>query len=317
MSKASTRLKKSNKLKRLFCLFAAVFFSVSAVCAAPEKESEAPLHAQTITADNVAGIREIFRANGYTTYRNGPDYEIPPLMVQNFPKDISSITDEKERHEFFIQLLAPLVLEANRKISLEREEILKLSEQKSLNAKQKEYLEKMAEKYDVFTRLKGDTRDRYLLKSLKEKVDIVTPSLVIGVSAIETNWGANRIAPEGNALFKEVVWYTDEGLKPRGETEDDTYRIKTYPSLYAAVEAFMLKMNSSVDFADMRSLRKSISKRKKLVEGRTMAHTMLFKSPLENYIGMLDYIITFYDMIAVDKSVLKNVESQKDIEKKK
>lgn len=317
MSKVSIRLKKNNKLKSLFCLFAAVFFLTTTICTAQEKEPSQPLLLQTITADNVADIRKIFRANGYTTYRNGSDYKIPPLMVQNFPKDLSSITNEKERHEFFIQMLAPLVLEANRKISLERKEILKLDGLKSLNGKQKEYLEKMAEKYDIFTRLKGDVRYRYFLKALKEKVDTVTPSLVIGVSAIETNWGANRIAPEGNALFKEIVWYTDEGLKPQGETKDDTYRIKTYPSLYAAVEAFMLKMNSSVDFGDMRSLRKSISNRKKLVDGRTMAHTMLFKSPLENYIGMLDYIITFYDMIAVDKSVLKNVESQKDIEKKK
>lgn len=309
MLKALTGLTKNNKL---LCLAATVFFFATTASAETQTKENFPAGYRTITDDTVAGIQKAFHANGYQTYRNGPAYEIPPLMVQNFPKDLSSIKDEKERHEFFIQMLAPLVLEVNRKISLERQEILKLDELKKLNGKQKEFLEKMAQKYDVFTRLKGDTRDRYLLNALKEKVNIVTPSVVIGVSAIETNWGENRIAPEGNALFKELVWFTDEGLKPRDEKEDDTYRIKTYPSLYAAVEAFALKLNSSVDFTDMRSLRKSISNRKKLVEGRTMAHTMLFKSPLENYIGMLDYIITFYDMIAVDKSVLKNVESQKD-----
>ncbi len=295
------RLKKALYFVTVFCF----------AFASPANSDTLPKDSVIITADTVKEIQKIFQKHGYNTYQDAPNFIIPPLMLQSFPKDLSSIKEEKNRHQFFIQMLAPLVLEANRKISLERKEILKLSQETKLNNKQIEYLEKIAQKYDVFTRLTGQSRIKYQLKELREKVDIVPPSIVIGVSAIETNWGTSRIAPEGNALFKELVWYTNEGLKPQGENDDDTYRIKIYPTLGDAVEAFVLKLNSSVDFADMRDLRKNISKRKKLVEGRTMAHTMLFKSPLENYIGMLDYIITFYNMIAVDKAVLKNVESSK------
>lgn len=109
--------------------------------------------------------------------------------------------------------------------------------------------------------MKGRRRYDILLKRLELKVDIVPPSLLMAAAAIESDWGTNRIVREGNSLYKELAWYTDKGLKPQDDRQDQSYRYKTFPSLYDSMKSYALRLNSSVNYEQMRLYRAEIEYR--------------------------------------------------------
>lgn len=173
-----------------------------------------------------------------------------------------------------------------------------------LSAAQEKRIEEFAVKYDHFTRLKGYRRYKLLLHELRVKIDIIPASFYVAVAAAETNWGSSRIVREANSLYKELVWYTEDGLKPADENEDDTYRIKIFPSLYDSIKSFALRLNSGIDYQGFRSQRKEYRYRRQLMSGRNIAHTLPLFSPLKNYIGLIDYTTTFYEMVYLDSAEL-------------
>ena len=150
--------------------------------------------------------------------------------------------------------VAPLAIRVNDEILDERLNILALADSsengKKLTPKQMAFIEEKAAKYDVFTHHKGHLRYSYMLDELQRKIHVIPPSILITAAALETNWGTSRIVKEGNSLYKILNWYSDEGLKPLGEKEDDTYRIKTYPDILSSMQEFALKLNSELKYAN-------------------------------------------------------------------
>ena len=250
------------------------------------------------------GIERIFKQHGYTNYLLPPEYNYPELFVQTFPTDFSTIKSENQRHKFFLMILLPLALETNRKIEIERRVITYL-EHKHLSGKldtsDSEIIENLGRKYDIFTRLPPPGRTERILTELKTKVDIIPPSVLLASAAINTGWGEAGFLEKSNNLYKELVWNTNEGLKPTEETKDDSYRIKIYPSLAASMEAYALKLNSSVDYQEFRDARQNLRYRNSTVDGRFLAPYLILASPLPNFAGLLDYTITFYRLNELDK----------------
>lgn len=232
----------------------------------------------------------------------------PRFFLKNFPPDFNTITDEKERITLFIKILAPLTLKANEEIAQERDRInninTKLKNDKKLSEKDIKFIENKAEKYDVFTRLKNSERHKRILNELLEKVDTVPPSILITAAALETNWGSSRIVKDGNSLYKILNWYSDEGLKPIGETLDNSYRIKTYPDIYESIKEFALLLNSDIDFSDFRKFRKSQRYINPLITGIMLAPRIFLASNLQNYAGLFEYTLNYYELLEIDKSKL-------------
>ena len=239
-----------------------------------------------------------------------PEYNYPPIFCNYFPSDFNTITDEKKRNTLFIKILAPLTLKLNAEILSERKDIKSLAQSfqtnKQLTPEQIKILEKKASKYDVFTRLRGDYRYQYLLDELLKKVHVVAPSVLITAAALETNWGTSRIVKEGNSLYKTLIWHTSDGLKPIGETEDDSYRIKTYHNIYDSMKEFALKLNSSISFDNFRGIRHEILERRTLLLGSTLAPYLVWNSPLKNYAGLFEYTLSYYELNIIDKSILNS-----------
>jgi Bax protein len=249
-----------------------------------------------------------------------PSYKYPSVFLKNFPTDYSKISDEAERNALFIKILSPLALKINQAILSERGLISEINsnyeKNKKLTSKELDTLEKKASKYDIFTRLKASERTEFLLKELLTRIDIVPPSIMITAAAIETNWGTSRITKEANSLYKTLVWHTDKGLKPQGETEDDSYRIKIYPDIYRSMEEFALKINSHSVFSSMRNIRKERRARSDLVSGTLLAPYVYGNSMLSNYAGIFDYTMTYYELLVIDKSSLSDKVINDNIIKK-
>ena len=239
-----------------------------------------------------------------------PGYHYPPIYLSSFPTDFDAVADEQKRIALFIKILAPLALRFNQQ-TLEQRQVIEQIKQNfdknhELSAEESRIIEKNAAEYDVFTRLKGYQRHKFLLTELLNRVDAIPPSFLIAAAAMETKWGTSRIVKEGNSLYKQLVWHSDKGLKPRGETEDDTYRIRTFPTIYDSLQDFAHKINSHVAFEHLRSFRKELRSRNSVLRGTTFAFTLMWNSPLKNYAGIIEYTIAFYELNIIDKSLLNS-----------
>lgn len=264
-----------------------------------------------VSNPNTAVLQRMFDDYGYRDYIYMPDWKYPPLFLNAFPSDFNRIADKNLRNRLFIQILAPLTMLVNERIILERYQLMMIQKRFLQNEKflpeDQDELERLAQKYDVFTRMKGADRYKIVLNELFDRIDAVPPSLLIGAAAAESNWGTAREVELGNALYKEKVWFTDEGIKPLDEP-DDSYRIKVFPSLEAAIDAYALKFNSDVNFEHFRNLRRQRRNHKKALRGNAMVYNMVRGSPLENYAGLISYIITFYDLVNLDEAELGSVD---------
>ena len=147
--------------------------------------------------------------------------------------------------------MAPLALKINEEILNERNTLLRLErhfkQTGTLSESEQKKLETFALKYDYFTRTKGAERITNQIKNLKQRIDSVPPSILIAAAAMESNWGTSRVAIEANSLYKEKVWYTDEGLEPL-ENKDDGYRFKIFPSLLEGMRNFARTFNSNINY---------------------------------------------------------------------
>lgn len=270
-----------------------------------------------LSTAQLQAIFDHYQYTGEKGYLRVPQYSYPPLFFKYFPHDFNSITDEAKRNALFIKILAPLTLRLNNEIIAERRQIQALAHafktNTGLNSEQERQLEETADKYDVFTRLKGHRRQAYLIDELLQRVHVIPPSILITAAALETNWGTSRIVTEGNSLYKTLNWYSDDGLKPIGETEDDSYRIKTYPDIYSAMKAFALKLNSQLPYQDFRGFRNRILERRTPLLGSILAPYLVWNSPLSNYAGLFDYTLAYYELNIIDKSILDSKMINKEL----
>lgn len=260
-------------------------------------------------------LEQLYADYGYRDYIYMPDWKYPPIFMMSLPKDFEKITDTQKRNKLFLQMMVPLALKVNQEIEAERRELEQLvkefNDRHDLSPEQIKTIEDLAVKYDIFTRLKGERRYALILGQLKEKVDIVPPSILIAAAAIETNWGTNRPVRLANSLYRDLVWHTDEGLEPLDETEDRSYRYKIFPNLYESMSGHALKINSGINYEQFRTLRAMIRSKEIPVLGRNIAHSMYFDSNLQNFAGILDYTITFYELTNIDEAELAPMDLPK------
>ena len=298
---------KSNLLKLLVILLVLPLFSKA--FAAPQLKMDLQPDGLYLNNLNVAVLKKIFKDYDYEDFVR-ENNKIPPIFLESMPVDFDKIKSQDERNKLFIMIMAPLVLKVNEEIIFERNKLQNIKDDfdagKNLSEEQKQLLSEMANKYDVFTRMKGRDYEDIVLRELLRKINIIPPAIAIAAAASESNWGTASEVKEGNALYKIKNWYTDEGIKPKDE-DDDSYRIRTYPDLLSAIRDYALKINSDVNFQALREVRRQLMNRNKTPRGRMTVYSMVIGSPLENYAGLLSYILTFYDLINIDESTLSDI----------
>ncbi len=288
-------------------------FLSGAAAAQPQENIEYKADGIYVNQITVAELEEMYRLYGYKDYIYMRDWVYPPIFLTRLPSDFAQIPDPQKRNKLFLQILGPLTLKLSDELIAERITIWEIGEQfktsHNLSPEQEQLLDKMAEKYDVFTRLKGERRYAYILRELMLRVNKVAPSLLMAVAAIESNWGTARPATEGNSLYRELLWYSDEpGLTPQDETEDKSYKYKIFPSLLDSMRSYTHKLNSGVNYHQLRFLRAEIESRDKPVLGRALANAMIFDTNLPNFAGLLDYTITFYELTNFDEASLGDID---------
>jgi len=163
------------------------------------------------------------------------------LKIVKYPSHISlKGLPVEERKKRFIQLLVPLIKQANREVLSERAFILKVKGKKELTGKEKRELSYLMKKYRA--------------KSLKElllKVNSVPVSLILAQGAIESGWGTSRFFTEANNIFGIYSFKGKKCLKAKGSS----VCLKVYDNLYSSVKDYIYNLNVGWAYKRFRELR--------------------------------------------------------------
>lgn len=219
------------------------------------------------------------------------DREVPRLQIAEVSeawKTTSESLPVQEKKSIFFRLMTPLILSSNEAIIEERKRLKK----EPLNS---EWMKSLAQKYKVLK--KGDTDlTEDALEKLKRRVDIIPPSLALAQAAEESGWGTSRFATEGNALFGQ--WdFSGEGMQPKEQRKElGDYGLARFETPLDAVKSYMLNLNTTFAYAQLRTLREDLRNKDEKITGWELANS------LERYSERgQEYIDGLHDMMSYNK----------------
>ena len=287
------------KLPVWICLFVfSIILPLSAKMVSTQKDG-----ALYIKSTTVAELDSLYNKQEFFEFSK-PRGVYPRIYLAHLPDDWKDVPENQAKQRTFIKILLPLVLKINAEISAERAEIENINKKFASGAKLTEnelkLLEEKAEKYDIFTRMKGDERTQILLRRLLINVDAVPPSIMISTAAIYTNWGMSRLALQYNALYRDEIWYQkNQGVKPVDDPEAE-YTYQTFSSLEDCIRHRAVKLNSHINYDYLRESRRIARTMGRPPYGPQLAAQMIDDSNLKNIAGLIDYTFTFFQLSNAD-----------------
>ncbi len=194
---------------------------------------------------NASTIKQLFEDTDYSLEDVREKKLVKPVALTLLPAEIKMIENTKQRKEFFIQIILPLILKENNNIRLDRKRLFSIINKSSNSDLEKKWLQKKYKQYGV------SSRD---LSTLKVRMDEIPVSLAIAQAAKETGWGTSRFAQEGNALFGQWTW-SGEGIKPSEAGKDSTHKVAKFKILKSSVRAYLRNLNTHPSYSDFRKER--------------------------------------------------------------
>lgn len=286
--------------KILFAFISALLFSTDVFAAPVIKSKHGALYVESAT---YAELEKIFAEHDFIEF-GVRDLKIPRIYVKKMPTDWQKIKQNDEKNRMFIRIMLPLIMKINEELDIERNNIFtlmkKIEKSEQITTKEQNFIEQKAQKYDVFTRNKEEfARYKILLRELAKKVDELPPAFLIAVAGIYSDWGNSRLAVEANSLYREEIWYSDEGIKPQGvENADFTYR--KFNSLEECLRSYMHKINSNITYQFIWAARMQSRKIGRKVLGEQIIAAMTAEGTLKNIAGMLDFNLSYYKLNKTD-----------------
>ena len=194
---------------------------------------------------NASTIRQLFEDTNYSLKDVREKKLVKPVALTLLPAEIKMIENTKQRKDFFIQIVLPLILKENNNIRLDRKRLFSIINKNNNTKLEKKWLEKKYKQYGVTSKE---------LSILKIRMDEIPVSLAIAQAAKETGWGTSRFAQEGNALFGQWTW-SGEGLKPKDADKNKGHKVMKFNVLQASVRAYQRNLNTHSSYKNLRKAR--------------------------------------------------------------
>ena len=296
-------------MKKIFAFVFIACFLLFNTCFA-EALIKAKQGALVVENATYAETEELFEKYGYTEFGT-PRLQIPRIYLKTLPVDWEKIEKSDDKNKMFIKILLPLVMKINEEIAVERSAILSLlKKEQPLNEKEKNFIEEKALKYDVFTPNKNEKRYKLLLNGLKERVDELPAGFLIAYAGVFSDWGNSRLATVANSLFREEVWYSDEGIAPETAGRAD-FKYAKFDSLEDGLRSFMHKLNTNITYQFIWTAREASNDIGRKVLGEQIIAVMTYEGKLKNITGMLDFNLSYYKLNKTDMlPSLRDVEAK-------
>ena len=217
------------------------------------------------------------------------------MALTLLPAEIKMIESTKQRKEFFIQIVLPLILQENNNIKLDRKRLFNIINKSNNSDLEKKWLNKKYKQYGVVS------KD---LSILKIRMDEIPVSLAIAQAAKETGWGTSRFAQEGNALFGQWTW-SGEGLKPKDSDRNEGHKVMKFNVLQASVRAYQRNLNTHSSYKNLRKTRAELRDQGKPLDSLVLVNFLNeYAETGEMYVEVLKKIIKQNDLKDFDDAKL-------------
>ena len=231
---------------------------------------------------NASTIKQLFEDTDYSLEDVREKKLVKPVALTLLPAEIKMIENTKQRKEFFIQIILPLILQENNNIRLDRKRLFTIINKSNNSDLEKKWLQKKYKQYGV------SSRD---LSTLKVRMDEIPVSLAIAQAAKETGWGTSRFAQEGNALFGQWTW-SGEGLKPKDSDSSEGHKVMKFNVLQASVRAYQRNLNTHSSYRAFREARAKLRDQSKNLDSLILVQFLNeYAETGEKYVEVLQKII--------------------------
>ncbi len=240
-------------------------------------------------------IKQLYEDTDYKLDDIRKNKLVKPVALDSFPREIKMIENTKERKEFFIQIVLPLILQENNKIRLERKRLFSIINKSNNTDLERKWLDKKYKQYGI------PSKD---LSTLKIRMDEVPVSLALAQAAKETGWGTSRFAQEGNALFGQWTW-SGEGLKPKEADENKGHKVMKFNVLQASVRAYQRNLNTHKTYKEFRQARAQLRDSEKPLDSIVLSQYLdEYAETGQQYVKTLQKIIVQNNLKDFDNAKL-------------
>jgi len=226
---------------------------------------------------------------------------LPPLpqWARASLPDFSEFRDTNERKDAFFGYLYPRIVLANARILIERDNLEKLSNQTTLSESDKTWLNAQAKRL----RVDADTGTPAQFEALRQKLDVIPPSLILAQAANESAWGQSRFAVRGNNLFGQWCFYQGCGLVPESRPEGASHEVATFSSPYFSVRSYIQNLNRHNAYQKVRDLRANSRQNGRALSGTRLAGGLISYSERgEEYIDEIRAMIRYNELERFDQA---------------
>lgn len=256
---------------------------------------------QNVYIDSLDDIKTLFDSLKYNTQSwNEGNREVPRLTFQTVTERWQKTAHQipvREKKMIFFRLMAPLILIANENILLERQQIADL-------ALDDPALLSLGQKYGIVEQTDTKVTEQQRQELLLE-VDIMPPSLVLAQAAEESGWATSRFTVEGNAYFGQ--WdFSGKGMKPRQQRKElGNYGVAQFDTPLESVEGYLLNLNTSNAYQELRTLRAKLRQQNKPITGLELATTLhKYSERGQAYVDAISEMIRYNGLQQVDEAYL-------------
>ena len=203
---------------------------------------------------------------------------VSSASLSSFKPSFDSIESTVVRKEVFFNYLLPVIHKKNAEIVALRNAI-------SNNELNDNQLNDLAKKYRVETPSKEE---------LLKVIDILPPSLVLAQAANESDWGRSRFAKDFNNYFGIWCFTKGCGVIPKDRDEDATHEVASFNSLEDCIDYYVLNINRSYAYEDLRLMRKNQRESLQPITGALLAQGLgNYAFPGDEYIESIQTLINF------------------------
>ena len=212
-----------------------------------------------------------------------------------------------KRKRIFFNIVAISAYHANQNILEQRSKVEQISNQYyvfgHLGEQSQAWLEDKFASYDVEE--KGSWKVK--IKRLKKRLDVIPLSLILAQAAIESGWGMSRFAIKANNIFGEWTFDANTpGIIPKHRPADASYKIRKFASIEAAINSYLLNLNSHFAYDKLRQIRFELRQAdKKLDSLELSAGLTMYSEKREAYVEQINNIIRYNDLQEFDRLMRK------------
>ncbi|MDI9244952.1 glucosaminidase domain-containing protein [Marinobacter sp. CHS3-4] len=236
----------------------------------------------------------------------GTHQDISLDAMPDFPRwasaelpDFASYQDVNEKKDAFFSFLYPRIVLANSRILIERQYLETLSRKEQLSESEKRWLEEQAERLRVDEEPGSDE----LFRRLRNRLDVIPPSLVMAQAANESAWGTSRFAKKGNNLFGQWCFSKGCGIVPKQRGEGKSHEVADFATPYRSIRSYIQNLNRHPSYQLVRDLRKKARDEGRLASGSTLAAGLsLYSERGEDYIKEIRSMIRFNKLARYDQA---------------